>query len=271
MAVMDWELEPTVAARFAEGFGGVAYWQADHPRAVEQYRRALAVWRQLGDTREIANALYNDAYADILWSMGLADRATPEDGSDAARVKLEEALALYREIGDRAGEGNVLWGLGTYHYFAGAAADAEPWYLESLDLHRSTGQRTMEAWSLHMLALAMIALERAPDALTYAQHALRHFRDGGDVAGITLVLDDLASIAVAQGDAPRAARLHGGARHLQQKTGTNLAGYSEETYKQFQAPSPRDAVSPEDYERYAAEGAVMSLDELVEYAMEGSA
>jgi predicted ATPase len=271
MAVMDWELEPIVAARFAEGFGGVAYWQADHPRAVEQYGRALAIWRQLGDKREIANSLYNDAYADILWSMGLADRAVPGDASRAARAKLEEALALYREIGDRAGEGNVLWGLGTYHYFAGAAADAEPWYLESLDLHRSTGQRTMEAWSLHMLALAMIALERAPDALTYAQHALRHFRDGGDVAGITLVLDDLASIAVAQGDAPRAARLHGGARHLQQKTGTNLAGYSEETYKQFQAPSPRDAVSPEDYERYAAEGAVMSLDELVEYAMEGSA
>jgi hypothetical protein len=129
----------------------------------------------------------------------------------------------------------------------------------------------MEAWSLHMLALATIALDRPSDALDYARHALRHFRDGGDVAGITLVLDDLASIAVAQGDAPRAARLHGGARHLQEVTGTDLAGYSEETYKRFVAPSPRDAVSPEDYDRYAAEGGAMSLDELVSYALEGSA
>ena len=273
MADKGWTLEPTVAARFAEGFGGVAYWQADHPTAVEQYSRALAIWRQIGDKREIANALYNDAYADILRSMGLVDneQRPSERREGAARVKLEEALALYRELGDRAGEGNVLWGLGTYHYFAGAAAEAEPWYLESLELHRSTGQRTMEAWSLHMLALATNSLERTSAALDYAQHALRHFRDGGDVAGITLVLDDLASIAVAQGDAPRAARLHGGARHLQQVTGTDLAGYSEETYKQFAAPSPRHAVSPEDYERYAAEGAAMSLDELVAYALEGSA
>ena len=271
MDVMGWDLESTVAARFAEGFGGVAYWQADHPRAVEQYAKALAIWRRVGNKREIANALYNDAYADILRSMGLVGDALAEHDPGAARAKLEEALALYREIGDRSGEGNVLWGLGTHHYFAGAAADAEPWYLESLVLHRSTGQRTMEAWSLHMLALATIALDRPSDALDYARHALRHFRDGGDVAGITLVLDDLASIAVAQGDAPRAARLHGGARHLQEVTGTDLAGYSEETYKRFIAPSPRDAVSPEDYDRYAAEGATMSLDELVAYALEGSA
>jgi predicted ATPase/class 3 adenylate cyclase len=271
MAVMDWELEPTVAARFAEGFGGVAYWQADHPRAVEQYRRALEIWRRLGDKREIANALYNDAYADILPFMGLAGAELPKVTTETGTAKLQEALALYREVGDKAGEGNVLWGLGSYHYFARAGGEAERWYLESLALHRESGQRTMEAWSLHMLALVTMAGEDASRSLAYAQHALRHFRDGGDVAGITLVLDDLASIAVTQGDAHRAVRLHGGARHLQQTTGTNLAGYVEETYKQYAAPSPRDAVTPEEYERYAAEGAAMSLDDLVAYAMEGSA
>jgi tetratricopeptide (TPR) repeat protein len=249
----------------------VAYWQADHPRAVEQYRRALEIWRRLGDKREIANALYNDAYADILPFMGLAGAELPKVTTETGTAKLQEALALYREVGDKAGEGNVLWGLGSYHYFARAGGEAERWYLESLALHRESGQRTMEAWSLHMLALVTMAGEDASRSLAYAQHALRHFRDGGDVAGITLVLDDLASIAVTQGDAHRAVRLHGGARHLQQTTGTNLAGYVEETYKQYSAPSPRDAVTPEEYERYAAEGAAMSLDDLVAYAMEGSA
>lgn len=271
MAAKAWSLEPAVAAHFSEGFGGVAYWQADHPAATKSYRQALQIWRELGDKREIANALYNDAYADILPYMGLAESELPKDATAAGTAKLEEALALYREIGDKAGEGNVLWGLGSYHYFARAGAEAERWYLESLALHRETGQRTMEAWSLHMLALATIGREDAEPARRYAQHALRHFRDGGDVAGITLVLDDLASIAVIQGDAPRAVRLYGGARHLQKTTGTDLANYVEETYKQFDAPSPREAVSPEEYERYAAEGAAMSLDELVAYALEGSA
>jgi tetratricopeptide (TPR) repeat protein len=203
--------------------------------------------------------------------MGLADADLPKDAARTGTAKLEEALALYREIGDKAGEGNVLWGLGSYQYFARATPEAERWYLESLALHRETGQRTMEAWSLHMLSLVTIAREDVRPALEYARHALRHFRDSGDVAGITLVLDDLASIAVIQADAQRAVRIYGGARHLQETTGTDLANYVEQTYKQFEAPSPRDAVSPEDYERYAAEGAAMSLDELVAYALEGSA
>ena len=268
MAAFGWTLAPTVAARFAEGYGGVAYWQADHSVSKERYDEALGIWRELGDKGEIANALYNDAYADILPYMGLAVENLPPETSRTGQAMLEEALALYRDIGDRAGEGNILWGLGSYQYFARAGDEAERWYQESLALHRESGQRTMEAWSLHMLALVTIGREDVEPSLDYARHALRHFRDGGDVAGITLVLDDLASIAVVRGDPPRAARIYGGARHLQRTTGTDLANYVEETYKQFDAPSPRDALPPEDFERYSAEGAVMSLDELVAYALE---
>jgi predicted ATPase/class 3 adenylate cyclase len=270
IAARDWALEPAVAARFAEGYGGVAYWQADHPVADHEYAKALAIWRQLGDKGEIANALYNDAYADILPYMGLANPEFPKEEADIGRAKLEEALALVREIGDKAGEGNILWGLGSYQYFARAANEAEHWYSEALKLHRDSGQRTMEAWSLHMLALVTISREDVGPSRDYAQHALLHFRDAGDVAGITLVLDDLASIAVALGDAPRAARLYGGARHLQRTTGTDLANYVEQTYKQYSAPSPRDALSPAEFERYGAEGAAMSLDELVAYALVGA-
>ena len=59
------------------------------------------------------------------------------------------------------------------------------------------------------------------------------------MGGITLTLDDLASIAVSAGDTPRAGRLYGAARHLQATSGTTLAVFVEETYKQFNAPSPR--------------------------------
>ena len=271
IAVMGWTLEPRIAARFAEGHGGVAYWQADHPVAKGRYGEALEIWRRLGDKGEIANALYNDAYADILPFMGLATKDIPADTSRIGQAKLEEALALYREVGDKAGEGNVLWGLGSYHYFAKAGDEAERWYLESLALHRESGQRTMEAWSLHMLALTTISRADVGPSFEYAKHALRHFRDSGDVAGITLVLDDLASIAVARGDPPRAARIFGGARHLQRTTGTDLASYVEETYRQFDAPSPRESMPPGDFERYTAEGATLGLDELVAYALEDDA
>ena len=275
MAAQDWALEPVYAAHFAEAIGGVAYWQADHPAAERWYHEALRIWREQGDKREIANALYNDAYADILPLMGLTGEALTEAQRAPQYAvgleKLEEALALYREAGDQAGEGNILWALGSYHYFTSDSAPAQHWYTESLKLHRSAGHRTMEAWSLHMLALVQIGMAKFDDALANARAALGHFRDAGDVAGITLILDDLASIAVSAGDPPRAGRLFGAARHLQATSGTTLAMYVEETYSQFNAPSPRSALSPEDFERYAAEGAAMGLDEIVAYALEDPA
>ena len=272
MAAQDWSLDPVCAARFAEGFGGVAYWQADHPAAARWYGEQLRIWRELGDKREIANALYNDAYADVMPIMGLTDEelTTAQKGPAFARgrEKLEEALALYREVGDTAGEGNILWGLGSYYYFTAAAVPAEHWYREALELHRAVGDRTMEAWSLHMLALVQIGSEHSGEAGGHAREALRIFHQAGDVGGITLILDDLASIAVSNGDPPRAGRLYGAARHLQSTSGTTLALFVEETYKQYNAPSPRSVLSPEEFERYAAEGASMGLDEVVAYALE---
>jgi len=272
MAAQNWSLDPVCAARFAEGFGGIAYWQADIAAADRWYKEALRIWREIGDKGEIANALFNDAYADILPLMGLSGHeltaAQRAPKYTEGRQKLEEALALYREVGDKAGQGNILWALGSYDYFTVAATPAEHWYREALELHREAGHRTMEAWSLHMLALVQISNGDFEESAEHARQGLRIFQDAGDVGGIILILDDLASIAVAAGDPPRAGRLYGAARHLQATSGTMLASYAEETYSQYKAPSPKAALSPEDYARYSAEGASMGLDEIVAYAME---
>ena len=74
------------------------------------------------------------------------------------------------------------------------------------------------------------------------RHALRHFYEAGDVAGITLVLDDLAIVAVGLGDPERAGRLWGAARHLQQRTGTGLADYVQQNNTLFGMPTAKDAV-----------------------------
>jgi len=83
MLAGDWQLDPPCAARFAEGFGSTAYWQADHFTAARWYAESLRVWREVGDKGEIANALYNDAYADILPIMGLTGEAlTRPEGAE---------------------------------------------------------------------------------------------------------------------------------------------------------------------------------------------
>jgi predicted ATPase/class 3 adenylate cyclase len=266
MAAKDWDLPPVMRARFDEAFGGIAYWQTDQTTATRRYDEALAIWRSVGDKREIANALFNRSYADVILVMGGGD--VPPDTLDPGRLMLEEGLALYEEIGDLAGQGNILWGLGSFYYFTAHADVAEQWYRRSLELHRASGHRTMEAWSLHMLALSAAGQSHFEEAGEQGRHAMRHFYEAGDVSGVTLTLDDLAIVALASGDRERAGRLWGAARHLQQTTGTGIADYVGQNLDLYDIPTPRDVLAPEELATLAAEGAAMGLDEVVAYALD---
>ena len=263
MRGQDWDLSPVLRARLAEARGGVAYWQADQATAEACYTEALALWREIGDGREIANALYNRAYAEAAWIMG-GQSGDPT----ASRQMLEEALQIYRDLGDVEGEGNILWAMGSFNFFANEMVEAESIYRQALALHRAGKNRTMEAWSLHMLALALVSQKRASEAKVAAREALAFFKEAGDVAGITLVLDDLSGVAIFDEDLPRAGRMWGAARHLQEITGADLAAFNETGFGSLGYPTARQVLSPEDLERYAAEGAAMSLDEAVAYAFE---
>ena len=126
----------------------------------------------------------------------------------------------------------------------------------------------MEAWSLHMLGLSIVAQRRFEEAREVVRHALRHFYEASDISGVTLVLDDLAIIAIGFGDNVRGARLWGAARHLQQRTGTGLADYVDQSNTLYGVPTPKDALPAEELATYSAEGAAMSFDEIVAYALE---
>jgi hypothetical protein len=109
-----------------------------------------------------------------------------------------------------------------------------------------------------------------PEARVAIEAAIRRFDDAGDAAGMTLTLDDMSAIAVAEGDLPRAGRLRGAARNLTNETGAALAGYIEDTFETTNRPGVRSKLSPEDLARYTAEGAAMTLDEAVAYALSPS-
>jgi predicted ATPase/class 3 adenylate cyclase len=268
MATQGWSLDPLDELRFAEAFGGIAYWQSDRPAAARWYDTALRLARAQDDRSVLARALYNRAYADMIVVM---HGSAPPDTLDEAHAMLEEALAIYRELGDAGGEGNIVWGLGSFFYFTADAETAETWFRRSLALHRAAGDRSMEAWSLHMTALAAVGQRHFDDARAFAHHALTHFADAGDISGVTLVIDDLALVAAAEGDADRAGRLWGAARHLQRTTGTALADYVDQTSDLFGVMTPHQILSSDELDRFAAEGSRFSLDELVAYALEGDA
>jgi predicted ATPase/class 3 adenylate cyclase len=255
--------DPILRARLCEARGGVAYWQADTEGAPRCYAEALALWRSIGDQREIANALYNDAFMKIMPGFSGDEAAVP-----GGLAEMDEALALFRSVRDPVGAGNVTWALGSHHYFRGAPEAALPFFREALEQFRLAGDRTMEAWALKMLGSAELKLGRLDEAREALRHSLRHFHEASDTAGITIVFDDLSSTAVADGDLPRAARLRGAARALQATTGTTLARFVDETFEQGTRPSARQAMGPDELARHEAEGRAMTLDAAVAYALD---
>ena len=260
--------DPVLRARLMEALGGVLWWQADIVAMSLAYREAVDLWRSIGDKAEIANALYNFSFSFAVRPNPREDpRLADPDGIGLAA--LEQALELYRELGDRRGQANVLWGLGNREYFHLESGDSgEPRFHEALELFRAEGDVTMEAWSLHMLGSALLHQERPEEARPLLRHALRHFHEASDAAGISLVLDDLHSQAVSDGDLPRAARLHGAARQLAATTGTALAGFVDTQFEYRFRAHISGRLPDEELARYEAEGAALSLDEAVAYALD---
>jgi non-specific serine/threonine protein kinase len=273
MAAAPWSRsDPRLRARLVEALGGVCWWQGEPKPMRTAYAEAVELWRALGDRGELANALYNYSFAftvpEAVPEAGTVVRDTDPTGE--GRAALEEALAIFREIGDERGEGNVLWGLGNMRYFAFTQGDPDTGLEEfklALEKFRRVGDRTMEAWSLHQLGSAYLRLGHLPEAREQLLEALRLFKRASDTTGLTLAFDDLSSLAVAEGDLERAARLWGAARNLTNATGAGLAAFVDEAVEYDARPNIRRDLSPEELTRLGNEGAAMPLDEMVEYAL----
>jgi hypothetical protein len=255
-------------AKLMEALGGVCWWQGTLARMVDCYQEALDLWLANGDDAEIANAYYNAAFS---YALPLESNSPLAD-ADPDQIGLgyiERARQLYHSVGNLGGEANALWALGNYRYFRGHPGHGVTEFRSALEMFRQTQDLTMEAWALHMLGTGLLRSGQVAEAKRQVAHAVRHFAAAGDTAGLTLTFDDLSAVAVAEGDLERAARLRGAARNLTAETGAGLAGYVEDALELGARPGIRAHMSDTELERYGAEGAAMTLDAAVAYALEG--
>jgi predicted ATPase/class 3 adenylate cyclase len=250
-------------ARLMEALGGVSWWQADLPSMSAAYEEALAIWEELGDKREIANALYNDSFR---YAVSAKPKESDPEGIGLRQMTRSRELAA--AAGDEHGRANALWGVGNYHYFHDTDEYGSQEFEQALSVFRTLGDRTMEAWSLHMLSTAQMRADDLESSRANSTEALLIFHRFGDVAGITLVLDDFASLAIAAGDVPRSARLWGAARALSSAGGVGLADFVDAQFEFYSRPNARQSIDPAELERYSLEGRAMTLDESVAYALE---
>jgi predicted ATPase/class 3 adenylate cyclase len=250
-------LSQEAQVRALEAAGGLVYWLGD-PDMANYYRRALDLAREMGNKGNIAKGAYNLAFAYIV----------PGTDIGEALKLLEEAVALYRELGDRAGQGRAAFAL------AGALAQgtdrphdvllrAKAAAAEALAAHRDLGNQFDLGWDYHMGAYVALKLGELDEARRGWTKAMRVFVDAADASGMVLLISNFGELARAEGDLDRHATLVGAWTAMAKRTGVGLTSLFGITDGRMQAAD----IPPE--RRAALErGFAMKSDEAVAYALE---
>jgi predicted ATPase/DNA-binding CsgD family transcriptional regulator/DNA-binding XRE family transcriptional regulator/Tfp pilus assembly protein PilF len=113
--------------------------------------------------------------AKLLFGTGLI--ALHQGDHAAVRGPVEEALAVWRELGNRVRMAYALYVLGLLGWWRGDREKGSEWFRQGLETARAAGDRTVEAFNLRGLALVALddgayaeARERAEEALALASH-----------------------------------------------------------------------------------------------------
>ncbi|MEG4072146.1 CHAT domain-containing protein [Microcoleus sp. Pol14C2] len=123
----------------------------------------------------------------------LYQQGTPE-ALRGAIIKYEEALKLYRAVGERSGEARTLISIGIVYSDLGEKQKALEYYNQSLLPSRAVGDRGGEAFTLFSIGLAYSALGEKQKALEYYSQSLPLFRAVGDRSGEARTLIGIGNV-----------------------------------------------------------------------------
>ena len=293
-SALDWLLDRSalgdgdaaeLGLRLANKLGRLWYRHGHLEDGAMLLQRALAVASD-ADERQRATALRH-----------LGSLLETRRDVSAARTCFEEALAIYRSLGDRTGEAGCLNSLGIVARTAGDLAGAEQNLVDSLALRRELNDVAGTATSLSNLALVLLdrdEVARALDLLSEGQaldraagnrweiacsstnlgvghlldghpeigepliaEALRTFLEFGDDDGVAESLEALAGIAAAKEDPIRTLRLASASDALRERAGIPPVGIDRQRLDRWVAEA-RAALTAEDIARAQADGRQMT-------------
>ncbi|MGD8394214.1 MAG: tetratricopeptide repeat protein [Candidatus Eiseniibacteriota bacterium] len=176
--------------------GNLAMHQGDYGPARTAFEASLAICRDLGAQRGIAQALN---------SLALVARHQG-DLAEAERMQ-EESLAMSRALGSRRDVSAALNNLAMMAWFRGDVARARALHEESLALKRELGARRGIAASLSNLGIIARQQGDLDEAMRLYEESLEIRRELGDPSGIAMSLNNLGLVAELQGDLERAVEL----------------------------------------------------------------
>jgi tetratricopeptide (TPR) repeat protein len=217
------------------GLGVIAWGRGAYPEASAHLEAALTLFRAIKGRPGAAIALVNMGHAPFdarpnallvneeTWVMlgslsstalightlaHLGAQARAAGDLNAARQRIEESVAWFRQCSHQAGLAQALGQLGAILRTRGEFASAHALLEESLALRRQLGDRRGVGMTLSNMALLAIAEEDIPRAEALLAQVMASFVEMGDLAGIDMIRDLQAFSALRADDHRRAQALY---------------------------------------------------------------
>jgi CHAT domain-containing protein len=121
-----------------------------------------------------------------------------------AKEKYEEALPMWREIGNRFGEADTLSSIGFLAWVSGAPAKAIEYYNQAMTIRLEIKDHDGEGEMLNNIAASYSALGNKEQALEYYNRALAIRRAGSDRAAEAATLGNIGATYSSLGDMQKA-------------------------------------------------------------------
>jgi tetratricopeptide (TPR) repeat protein len=168
-----------------------------HDEALRNFEEALEISREIGDKSGIAQKLNN---------IGIFHHDT---GSyDEALKFYEETLAISREIGDKNGIARKLNNIGLLHSDRGSYDEALRFYNESLAISREIGNKSNIGGTLNNIGIVHYAKGSYDDAVRYSEEALAISREIGDKSGLASDLNTIGNVHYVKGSFDKALKYY---------------------------------------------------------------
>lgn len=243
---------------------GTLYWAMEaYEAGGELLLQGLHLWRNLGDTNQIAWTLFrlgaavssqgaytqaqnylaesialhrarNDHWGIATVLNQLSSIASTQGDYVTASRLLSESLPIMREKQNSGGLAMALNLLGRIELGQGNAAEAIPLLEESLTISKERQNREGQAWSLLNLGLAYLAVNNLPAATAALQADLAINVELERKGGIMAAKEGLAAAAAGEGDFIRAKQLLDEAEQLRYESRQQLTAYELFLHEQTQ-------------------------------------